>query len=67
MSLTSPDTSYLRRDTRTRFAIWCFGEGWCPALCADVEKFSSFALAELRMDEWKAENPDSYYEIREVC
>jgi len=60
------DPNFRNFDPRSQFAIWCLGEGWCPAFGA-VDKFNSFAKAKEKMDEWQKENPEAKYEIREIC
>lgn len=52
-------------DARSKFAIWCCGEGWCPAF-GPVSVFNTFEQALRVLNEWQEENPDSKYEIREV-
>lgn len=55
----------MRTDTRSAFAVWCVGEGWCPAL-GKVKCYKTSVDAETAKKKWQEENPESSYEIREV-
>ena len=52
-------------DPRSRFAIWCCGEGWCPAT-GPISVYPTLPKALAALKNWEEENPDSKYEIREV-
>lgn len=65
MAIINIDIDNYLSDPRSRFAIWCRGEGWCPAF-GTVKVYDTFQQALVALQEWQEENPTSKYEIREV-